>query len=131
MILFTNSSSIILAERRKMGYPPSYSGVDFSLRRKYILINRGGSAHYFLFTPLETIPYCSAAELDIRIIPVEINAPTGISNGVYFFIYFKFPSSKSFLKGDECEKISSYIVMSYFRLRHAHDGRYGYRWDTG
>jgi hypothetical protein len=34
----------------------SYIGVDFSLRKKYILINRGGSAHYFLFTPLETIP---------------------------------------------------------------------------
>ena len=106
-------------------------GVDFSLQGKYTLMKKRGAAHYFLFTPLETIPYCSAAKLDIRIIPVEINAPTGISNGVYFFIYFKFPSSKSFLKGDECEKISSYIVMSYFRLRHAHDGRYGYRWDTG
>jgi len=40
----------------------------------------------------------AAAELDIRIIPVEINAPTGISNGVYFFIYFKFLSSKSFFE---------------------------------
>ena len=41
------------------------------------------------------------------------------------------PHPNLFLKGDECEKISFRIVMSYFRLRHAHDGRYGYRWDTG
>ena len=58
----------------------------------------GGIAHgltetkiflILLFTPLEIMPRCSAAGLDLRIIPAEFNAPLEFLTGFTFFIEFE------------------------------------------